>query len=571
MNELLLEPLKYYETTGREKHKKNVSDYFEELTVRSGVDVVQNKKTVNEYNALMRKVQKLEKNLFWKKFLRVLLFVFAGIGTFLTVYGFATTLPVFILIGLVLAVLPLCLVFFVFNKSIKRFSETLEKERGEAHRLLEVAWQEMSALNALFDERDALRLIEKTIPVLTFDECYSSKREREICELCSYSPEYDENRSILDTICGEYKGNPFLFERCLIHHIENKVYHGQLTITWTERYRDSKGHYSTRLRAQTLHASVTKPKPFYHEDTVLKYFPQGAPDLSFTREGLYHDNKTDKQIEKLVKKGEKKLKKKTADAMEKGDSFTEMSNTEFEVLFDALNRDHEVQFRMMFTPLAQNNMVSLMRSNVGYGDDFDFYKSKRMTVIHSDHAQKWCMDTSKKQYCSYDFEEIKKKFQSFHEEYFKSVFFDFAPLLSIPMYQEKPVKSLEPISEYKINYTVNEYETLANRMEPSLLLAKQSGTRGILKARGLKRDKDIDKVEIQAFSYQAIPRTDFVPVLGGDGKIHPVPVHWTEYIPIKRTSYIEIGEQRADVDSKPSKDQRIVYHGLWANIISESK
>ena len=563
MNDLLLEPLKYYEREGREKHKQNVSDFFEDLKIRSGVDIAQNKKTVENYNAMLRQIEKSEKKLFWKKFWRVMLFILAGVGLGVTIGGIATSSPALIPVGVVLTALPLVLIFTRLNKMIKQFSELLKREKAEAQSILDTAWQQMAALNALFGDRDAIDLIEKTLPELDFDDCYRFERERELRETCGYSPEYDENRSTLDTLSGTFKGNPFLFEKHLIHRLGTETYHGHLTIRWTETYRDSKGNLSTRTRTQTLHASVVKPKPFYHEDTVLKYFSQGAPDLSFTREGLYHDDKSEKQIEKLVKKGEKKLKKKAEQALEKGGSFTEMANTEFEVLFDALNRDHEVQFRMMFTPLAQKNMMDLMRSEVGYGDDFDFYKSKRMTTIHSDHAQTWHMDASADHYRSYDFEQIKKNFESFNEQYFKSVFFDFAPLLAVPMYQERPVKSLEPLKEYKINYTVNEYETLANRMDPKLLLAEKSGTRAILKARGENRDSDTDRVEITAFSYRTVPRTDFVPTLGGDGRMHAVPVPWTEYIPVQRISHIGV---TTDDRKTVQVDGGARYHGLLAKI-----
>ena len=67
--------------------------------------------------------------------------------------------------------------------------------------------------------------------------------------------------------------------------------------------------------------------------------------------------------------------------------FTSMSNTDFEVLFDALDRTDEVQFRTLFTPLAQTNMVSLIRSQTGYGDDFVFVKANRMNFVATDHSQ----------------------------------------------------------------------------------------------------------------------------------------------------------------------------------------
>ena len=563
MSELLLEPLKYYELEGREKHRDNTTRMLEERITLSGVDSAQNKRTVSAYKAKLSEIGKLENKLSLKRFFRVFLAILAVVGVLLIVGGIVSD-PLLIPIGGVLAAGALLMIFLRLNRTLKCFSEILKQKKDEAQVLLNTAWQEMAPLNALFGERDAIELMEKTLPELEFDDFYSAERERELREQCAYAPEYDSDRSILDTLSGEYRGNPFLFERQLRHRLGEETYYGHLTISWVETYRDSKGNLCTRRRTQTLRASVVKPKPFYRENTVLKYFPQGAPDLSFSREGMYHDDKSDKQIERMVKKGEKMLKKKSEKALEKGGSFTELNNTEFEVLFDALDRDHEVQFRMMFTPLAQNNMVDLMRSGTGYGDDFDFYKRKRMTLIHSDHAQKWRMDASSVHCCSYDLEEIKKKFMIFNEEYFKSVFFDFAPLLAVPMYQDKAVRSLEPLREYKVNYTVNEYETLANRMEPSSFLAKGSGTRAILKATGMEHTEDADKVEILALSYHTEPRTDFVPVFGGDGRTHMVPVPWTEYIPIERTSYIEVSKKQehtlADVDA-------VAYHGLLAKFL----
>lgn len=570
MSSLLLEPLKYYEQEGREKQKQNVESFLCELKERSGVDVEQNKRTVASYRQKEKEIGKLQKKLSRKKLLRVFLFILCGVGIFMTIGGISSPDVLLILFGVLAIAAPIVFIFSKLNKGIKNFSCLIDSEKKRANELLAKAWEEMVPLNSLFTDKDTIDIIEKTLPELNFDDHFSAEREREIRELCGYSAEYDENRSVIDALSGKYKGNPFIFERHLIHRLGEETYYGSLTITWTERYRDSKGNTRTRVRTQTLRASVVKPKPFYHQDTVLKYFPQGAPSLSFTREGLYHDDKSDKQIERIVKKGEKKLKKKTQDSISHGGSFTEMANTEFDVLFDALNRDNEVEFRMMFTPLAQNNMVDLMRSEVGYGDDFDFYKQKRTNIIHSDHAQVWRMDSSAKNYHSFDFEEIKEKFKTINEEYFKSVFFDFAPLLAIPMYQEKPVKSLEPPKEYNVNYTVHEYETLANRMEQGLFVAPRSATKAILKAQGVKRTGETDTVEMTGYAYETLPRTDFVPVYGGDGKVHMVPVHWTEYIPNSHTSYIEVGKDDKTRKTE-EKGDRAVYHGLVANYFGNQK
>ena len=180
-------------------------------------------------------------------------------------------------------------------------------------------------------------------------------------------------------------------------------YHGYKTIRWTETYRDSDGKLRTRTVSETLHAVVTKPKPFFNTQVVLNYCTQGGPELSFSRDATHLEQKSERAIEKIVKRGEKKLKKKTDKAISQNSDFMSMSNSEFEVLFDALNRDNEVQFRTLFTPLAQTNMVDLILSKVGYGDDFNFIKSKRTNKIISNHSQDRVINLLPEYYFSYSF------------------------------------------------------------------------------------------------------------------------------------------------------------------------
>ena len=82
-------------------------------------------------------------------------------------------------------------------------------------------------------------------------------------------------------------------------------------------------------------------------------------------------------VEKSIKSGKK--------------AFNRLPNEEFEALFMALDRDNEVEFRLLFTPLAQKNMISILRAkNVGFGDDFIFKKRKELNYIKSMHMGKEC-------------------------------------------------------------------------------------------------------------------------------------------------------------------------------------
>ena len=149
-------------------------------------------------------------------------------------------------------------------------------------------------------------------------------------------------------------------------------------------------------------------------------------------------------------------------AVKSGDTFQEMANTQFDVLFGALDRDNEVQFRIMYPPLAQNNTVDLVTNKVGYGDDFYFHKVKKFNYIISEHAQNWKMETSPDVYYSYDVDVARTNFLNFNTNYFKSVFFDFAPLFAVTDYIDTPSILLDPVGTTDTNYPYYQYEVLAN-------------------------------------------------------------------------------------------------------------
>ena len=50
MNEQLLEPVKFYENTGKQLHHDNANDFFEELLKKSHVNEEENRETVKKYN-----------------------------------------------------------------------------------------------------------------------------------------------------------------------------------------------------------------------------------------------------------------------------------------------------------------------------------------------------------------------------------------------------------------------------------------------------------------------------------------------------------------------------------------
>ncbi len=509
MNKVIYNPLEEFEGKFKSLHENNTTKFFNDLVKRSGVDIEENRKTVKEYIELTENLKKLKRKRMWLSVLRVVLFI------------------TIILIPLaILKVTP----------SIKKLREEISQADKKAKELLDKAWGQMSPLNSLFTNRDALNLIEKTTPLVKFDLVFDAKKEADMKINYDFSLSGEGEESTLDVLSGDYNGNPFLFENKLVHRMGMETYHGYKTIHWTERVRDANGKSRTVSRSQTLHATVTKPKPFYSTQVVLNYCAQGGPDLCFTRDATHLHRKSEREIERYVKRGEKKLKRKTDKAIEKGHDFVSMSNTDFEVLFDALDRNDEVQYRTLFTPLAQTNMVDILLSKTGYGDDFNFIKRKRTNTIVSNHSQAREINLMPDAYVSYSFDIIEQNFKGKNAEFFKAVYFDFAPILAIPIYQESPINSLKPIPDDPRLYAFKECEALANALSLDKVVHPRTRTKAILKSEFVNSKDGVEKTSVTAFSYDIEKRVDVVSMLGGDGRVHSVPVEWDEYLPLTHTT-----------------------------------
>lgn len=560
MNAMVFSPLEDYEKNLKQAHLEHTQQRFDQLAIQSGISIEENRATVQAYDTQKARADQLQAKVTQLKTLRGFLICFIillGIGA---VWGF-TSIPLLGVACLAVAIALLLLLLLNVNPKIRNQGKILEEELAKARKLLEEAQAQMEPLNALLETEDGLLLLEQTLPLLKFSPSFSFAQEKDMLQNYDFPVYENREQSVLDTLCGTYNGNPFLFEKHLQHTMGMETYHGHLTIHWTETYTDSKGKLRTRSRSQTLHATVTKPKPFYSTKTVLYYGAQGSPDLTFHRDNLHHEDKSERALKSYIRKGEKKLQDMEEDALEENKSFTGMANTEFDVLFGALDRDHETQFRLLFTPLAQTNMVDLLLSETGYGDDFDFYKRRRMNTIVSEHSQSRNLRLTTETIRSHSYDICKDNYLRENGEYFRSIFFDLAPILAIPVYQEEPVHSLDPLPPYDPHYSVREYEVLANAMDVKSLSHPDSKTDTILKTHHTATAGGTDTVAITAHSYDTIGHTDFVPTLGGDGRMHAVPVHWQEYIPLEATCQMAVSDTRQEYREAISDSFR---HSLYA-------
>lgn len=586
MNAELLSPLSYYNSTARALHEKNVEDFYDNLLSKSGIDKERNAASVKKYDERMAEVGRLDKKLKGYKTLRVLLIIAAILGIVLLFVGLlAEGLEGWLslslaLLGVALAVTSPLVIFLKLNKLIKHFDKRLDEERERARALYSEALATVKPLLLLFTDYDTQRLIEKTLPDISFDDTFNFERLDDLSESFGYSPPTSPDISVIDTLSGTLGTSPFLYESTKKMEMGLETYHGYRTISWTTVERDSKGKMRTVHHTDTLHASVTKPKPYYSTDTRLVFGHNAAPDLMFSRTPEHSDDLTDRALKKKINKGEDKLEDLERKALTDDDpttNFTKLANSEFEVLLGATNRTNEQQFRLLYTPLAQTETRRLLLDKENFGDDFVFEKRGRLNIISSEHTAAMSLDSRTENYFSHDEKEIRQKFIAYNNSYFKAVYFDIAPLLAIPAYHEPRTPSLEKyISMHTQNYPTTEYEVLANKLREPSLIPHGCETEVIMKARAVNRYGDVDNAEITSRGFKTIPRTHVETVFGRDGRFHSVPVQWLEYIPVETSCFVSIKRVGLSADefserAGQNRPSGTVYHGLYATLAEDMK
>lgn len=470
---------------------------------------------------------------------------------------------VFVVIGAIIGIALLIVIFKVLVPQIRHFQKIVNNEQSILNELLNKAWAQMRRLNDLFDWSMTAELIEKTVPLLDFDPYFRSDRAQYMEKKYGLNQSLGIDESIEFVQSGQIFGNPFLLLRILNHNLGTKVYTGTLTISWTETVRYG-NKVTTVTRTQVLTATVTKPCPYYAKRQLVLYCNDAAPDLSFSRDPSVANKMNEKELTKYVRKNEDDLAKMTRKAIEKGQSFQATSNAEFEILFGALNRTNEIQFRLLFTPLAQREMLAIIKDKkVGYGDDFDFIKRKQINYIYPNHFQGFDLDASPDNYTHYDLKTIRNNFINYNNDYFRHFYFAMAPLLAIPLYQQyKPIEYIYK-DVYPENMAFYDHEAHVNALNINLLKHPNSHTQNILKTTLINRDDHVDQVNVVAYGYQTFARVDYIPMRGGDGRVHNVPVPWTEYIPVKQSNdvYIKVNKDL----NRPTFNSQIKYSDSWTN------
>ena len=544
----LLEPSRLFKSVVKPTHKENCEAFFDSMIKESKIDTELNKLTVKNIKAKQEKIKKQEKSLGGKKALKTFLIVLAVLFILGGIVLFVNSKDndnqgLFIGLGigcLVLAIGLFLLIILKVSKAIKNMKEALDKLIEEKTELVNEATAQMAPLNELFDWSIPATLFTKTIPLIQLDPVFDQKKYLMLHEKYGYNGNPEKNISTVFVQSGSILGNPFLIEKNYVQDMHDVPYSGSITISWTTSYTDSQGRRHTQTHTQTLTATIYKPAPFYYHDTYLVYGSDAAGNLSFSRGPSKANSMTDEQIRKASEKYDKTLDKLTQEAIKKEKSFQRLGNAEFEYLFNALDRDNNMEFRLLFTPAAQKNLCDLIKSKEPYGDDFAFVKRKSLNFIKSAHSQNTNYDSDPAHFMFYDCEESRDYFVRYNEAFMQSLYYDLAPIMSIPLYHQYASKEYIYKGTVDRNIADIETEVMANGFDESMFMPEGSVTNAILKTQLVSKQGDADVNKVHAYAFRTVSHIEYVSKMGGDGCMHSIPVEWLEYIPIQKTTEIAV-------------------------------
>ena len=565
MTDAFHEPLNQYRDIYREAFLRLVDDSFAKLTEESGVDVEANGKTVSAIRSLAYEIRRERRRRAAKGWLAVLLLAMALVGGILGWHPDGQMLvpidcgaggdfsPLPLAVSVVAVFLDVCLILPSYVRSCGRIAE-MEQDR---RRLTDEAWCQMAPLNDLYDWNLTTKMVQEIVPQLKFDRYVPASRLDEFLGEYGWRGDFGDERSMTFVQSGEVNGNPFVFCEARRMSWGEKSYSGSLEITWTERTRDLDGKLRRIVRHQTLTASVEKPCPRYKGEAFLVYGNSAAPGLVFSRKPSELSGLDDGFFNRLKLCREIRRLESYSRDLTDGSSYTIMSNQEFEALFHATDRNDEVGFRLLFTPIAQTQMLALLKDkDVGFGDDFAFFKDHCINVIWAKHLRDYSLDSNPEQFRNFSYEDARIQFKAINEAKFKSLYFALAPLLTIPLYQEPKPAHSESCDGACGDASCWEHESIANFIGEDVFRHPQSITRNMLKTSIVSRSDGVSTVSVTAHGYRGEKRVDHVRVYGGDGEWHSVPVPWTEYLPVSRTSMIAVAE-KGGIGKPPLKEGEI--------------
>ena len=543
MTDLLAQdPVSGYKNVYKEAFAREAEAFFQYAVRQGGINPAVNALQAMELDELYAEREKKSgKQGMWIFFLILLLSVFAVWGFMLLIeQNPLSTVQLVLFWGYSIgALIFICTVVVpklrALSSSLSTMSKEINKKYAQATAYLE-------PLYGSFSWNTLPKLFSRVIPQVKFDDFLTRERLADFRDNFGLLIQDEPDSTMLGSHSGTFFGYPFIFTEDKNFCWGEKVWSGARTVSYTVYTTDSEGNSVAETHYEVLTATVTKPFPEFPVTRQLFFGHPAAPELSYSREpsslsgssGIWAALGKKYRMHKL-----RKLEQNLTD----DSNFTMMSNREFEMLFKSENRDHEIGFRLLFTPLAQQYMVKLLNDQeTGYGDDFCLNKSRLVTCLVSEHLSNTQIAPEPFSSSSYDLQKIRAKFRKNSEEFFRSMYFSFAPLFLTPAYNEERLH----VPEYAkaMSISENELEGAAASHE-EYFRPPESITENIFNIRNCRRQKGVVTAEVESIGFYGCSCVDYVPRLAGDGVFYQVPVEWVEYIPVTRRTLIHACREEA--------------------------
>ncbi len=550
----IYDPLTEYVEVFNGRFKEVTEKTFDKLAAEAHVDEEANRATCKQIVETGKAISSLQSSVNGWTFLCAFLWtlIVGGIGVLLFLWDQLSAQQVILIVGF--GAMILLFLLSTVHPTLKAKKAERKKLADKRATLEKEAWQQMEPLNRLYDWDVLTRMMTATVPRLEFDPYFTNQRLADLQESYGWDGTFNAKRSVIYSHSGLINGNPFVICRTKRMEMGSKTYYGSKTIYWTTIERDVNGKCYTRHHSETLRASVTAPYPEYPENTYVIYGNTAAPDLTFYRQ---QSGLASKIGSLAYKRKRKSLRNKARDLTNR--DFALMTNEEFEVVFDTSNRNNNQQYALLFTPLAQESMMRLLKdTKYGYGDDFDFDKEKMINTVIPDHLQALNLDLNPTQYRNYDFDKAKRDFYTINEQYFRAVYFSLAPLLCVPMYQQIRPQSDIYGQDMKRRSSFWEHEALANFWGNDHFKHPDCVTDCILKTDERREANGDATITVRAHGYRCEQRLTYVEKFGGDGRFHGVPVYWDEYLPVTGKGSLHLKEDNT-ADDYSTQDQRLTH------------
>ena len=540
-----LEPLQFYAQHLKGRHDQQVESFLDEAVKASGIDIAANRAQCAKIRELQTatasckaRVARLRR---WGLFCSIVGWISVIVGPLAycdvleDLLGDLSAIRPFALPLAGIGLLLLTLYFAVLRKRHRAAKTMLEELCALLKQALQVAWAQLEPLNRRFDWQTMPRLLRAACPLLDLRPFLDTELFRRFTEAPGWNEEFCEERSIDSVLCGEFKGHPFLVANTKGFHWEMKTYKGELTIHWTTRERDSNGKSYTAHHSQTLVATVEKPIPVFDRRALALYRSDAAPHLSFSRAPSDLSGREDSFLTRFKKRRAVKKLEAFSRNLDDEYGFTMMENTEFETLFHATDRSDEVEFRLLFTPFAQEQMTRLLNDKeIGCGDDFSFIKRQTLSVLLPGHLDEFDLAPDPQRLVHYDYDALRANFLALNRQWAHALFFALAPFLAIPLYQQNDAPATPPPQNTpERRLAAWECEAVANWRDDAAFRPEQCVTEFLLDAT-VGEQNGITVATLHAEGFRTVRHTEYVSRYGRDGGWHNVPVEWLEYLPVSR-------------------------------------